>query len=736
MSSNKPFPSSDLDVFKENSLILDNFVNSQENEHPDRFARKRPTITGIIREAFNVRTDISNMNEALIGQSRWDVVPKNTSLSLGGDNGALNKQAQALFNRTEMLKVHSREALRRTYQEAGLNLVDGSFEEGGELKDQNDVLLYEKTGKVYSWNSVFPKLVDKNSTPDNLDSEWTERSGILLKGIYFLSSFGSLDTDDHREVIQRAFDYLAKYSGVLVFPPRKNGYSVKSEHPSFPGRGLVLDLSANTDKNARGGITLIGSHWDSRISLETSSDITTLFFIPERVNYFKMEGMWFDGKKKCEYSFQASDDYSPFMSLRHTKFYNAKIACARISTFLSEFTGCFFGGSGQDGLRLVGIGSGPVTSVTLTGCYAINNARRGYDMGYLTYCTFNGCAADRNALAYYINVASGVTFNGSGCESCGKGIFVYAYRGLSINTFYMLTVGSEDINNPEPYLIELGSGYGATLQGIRKESGRYHQYILGVTSNATGVDNVTVLDGTVTRKTSYFVPSNIYTRPIKFLRDDSTERDLTINIANVDELITWAKTFSNYDINHNIILQLANGNYDLTNNWLNFISLGGCGRLTIQGDGNNGEGVIIISNDSRLLFKNISCKLILKNMRVSGTVPNNSYVRSWFIDCFDVTLDNFVVLKNGINVGVGIRADDSNISLINNSGVNSTSFNISPILPNGNSVISIPASDTDPVNPGWYPGAMFYLKNPVSTGYIGKVYISAAVGWKNFGLIN
>ena len=59
MSSNKPFPSSDFDVFKENSLILDNFVNSQENEHPDRFARKRPTITGIIREAFNVRTDIS-----------------------------------------------------------------------------------------------------------------------------------------------------------------------------------------------------------------------------------------------------------------------------------------------------------------------------------------------------------------------------------------------------------------------------------------------------------------------------------------------------------------------------------------------------------------------------------------------------------------------------------------------------------------------------------------------------
>ena len=167
MSSNKPFPSSDLDVFKENSLILDNFVNSQENEHPDRFNRKRPTITGIIKEAFNVRTDISNMNETLIGQSRWDTVPKNTSLSLGGDNGALNKQAQSLFNRTVMLKVHAKEALRRTYLEAGLTLVPGSFEEGGELKTIADILLEEKTGKCYSWSGTFPKVVNKGTLPSS-----------------------------------------------------------------------------------------------------------------------------------------------------------------------------------------------------------------------------------------------------------------------------------------------------------------------------------------------------------------------------------------------------------------------------------------------------------------------------------------------------------------------------------------------------------------------------------------
>ena len=42
------------------------------------------------------------------------------------------------------------EALRRSYAEAGYNLVDGSFEVGGTLINVNDVLLQESTGKVFS----------------------------------------------------------------------------------------------------------------------------------------------------------------------------------------------------------------------------------------------------------------------------------------------------------------------------------------------------------------------------------------------------------------------------------------------------------------------------------------------------------------------------------------------------------------------------------------------------------
>lgn len=44
----------------------------------------------------------------------------------------------------------TREALRRSYAEAGYNLVDGSFEAGGTLVNANDVLLQERTGKAFS----------------------------------------------------------------------------------------------------------------------------------------------------------------------------------------------------------------------------------------------------------------------------------------------------------------------------------------------------------------------------------------------------------------------------------------------------------------------------------------------------------------------------------------------------------------------------------------------------------
>lgn len=67
-------------------------------------------------------------------------------------------------------KILARESLRRSYAEAGYNLVDGSFDAGGALVSSNDVLLQESTGKAFSGPAG---TVPAGSTPS---SAWIDRS--------------------------------------------------------------------------------------------------------------------------------------------------------------------------------------------------------------------------------------------------------------------------------------------------------------------------------------------------------------------------------------------------------------------------------------------------------------------------------------------------------------------------------------------------------------------------------
>lgn len=69
---------------------------------------------------------------------------------------------------TSKLTPQIREALRRSYVEAGYNLVLGSFEAGGILQTQTDVLLNEKNGKAYNWAGIYPSggyIVPPNTDP-------------------------------------------------------------------------------------------------------------------------------------------------------------------------------------------------------------------------------------------------------------------------------------------------------------------------------------------------------------------------------------------------------------------------------------------------------------------------------------------------------------------------------------------------------------------------------------------
>ena len=183
-NTGNPLPSKDILDLYDNSETIDNFVNSQQDEIPDRFGTKRLTLCGLIKRSMALRNEINDFSGALTFKPEWTDVPMNVSEGVGGEGGALNLQAEALGNRTEINKNISREALRRSLAEAGLTLVNGSFREGGTLNSVTDVLLNEIDSKVYSWGGSFPKVVSAGSTLETSGGVgvggWKDKSYVLL----------------------------------------------------------------------------------------------------------------------------------------------------------------------------------------------------------------------------------------------------------------------------------------------------------------------------------------------------------------------------------------------------------------------------------------------------------------------------------------------------------------------------------------------------------------------------
>lgn len=74
---------------------------------------------------------------------------------------------------------------KRVAAEAGLNLVSGSFEEGGTLSNINDVLLHIAEARYYSWGIGGTKEVPAGSTPETTGGigagAWVDRTDLTLR---------------------------------------------------------------------------------------------------------------------------------------------------------------------------------------------------------------------------------------------------------------------------------------------------------------------------------------------------------------------------------------------------------------------------------------------------------------------------------------------------------------------------------------------------------------------------
>ena len=173
---------------QDNAIAFDYAMNSPAALWEDRFGKQHKTVQQALKDVGFKPAGFDFVSGGTLGIGDRDkcvfyptdgywyswngklpyVVPANSSPTPGG------KKGWGVVTRDE--RVIAREALRRTYLEAGLNLVDGSFEKGGILVNTNDVLLHETSGKVYTGPAG---TVAAGTDPTN--GGFVDRSGDLLR---------------------------------------------------------------------------------------------------------------------------------------------------------------------------------------------------------------------------------------------------------------------------------------------------------------------------------------------------------------------------------------------------------------------------------------------------------------------------------------------------------------------------------------------------------------------------
>ena len=188
-NTGNPIESTDVRDMSDNAKNFDEFSNSTSDSFTDRLGRDRQTIEGSIRKAgfqpasFDFVTGgtlvSGDRNKAVFnpsptGDNNWyawqgsfpKIISPNSTTST---SGGLGENAWKPVTNS-VLAPTVRESIRRSYEESGFNLVDGSFQRGFTLVNANDVALDDATGKAYSGvTGVYPA--------GTLTAGFTDRSG-------------------------------------------------------------------------------------------------------------------------------------------------------------------------------------------------------------------------------------------------------------------------------------------------------------------------------------------------------------------------------------------------------------------------------------------------------------------------------------------------------------------------------------------------------------------------------
>lgn len=136
-------------------------------------------------------------------------------------------------------RANYKEALRRTYYEAGYFLV-GPFKKGSKVNSDKDVLLDEETGKGYAYSGAYPHTVVDGETTNS--EGWSDKSGealiAILSGNWAVNDELSLNITDI-PLLQDSSDNRIKWLRNRAALRAGVSDSVPLDDPMSHFRGLV-----------------------------------------------------------------------------------------------------------------------------------------------------------------------------------------------------------------------------------------------------------------------------------------------------------------------------------------------------------------------------------------------------------------------------------------------------------------------------------------------------------------
>lgn len=140
---------------------------------------------------------------------------------------------------------------KRLAAEAGLNLVDGSFEEGAVLTGSDDVIWWQAGAAIYGWHLDAAKTVAAGSTPTNIGTDWVDRTDVVLRNelnnqYSFIKGNIESNASSTLTLIQASID-----AGIPVY--LENGKTIYVDGPIVIKTGTVILGGKNTELKMAAG---------------------------------------------------------------------------------------------------------------------------------------------------------------------------------------------------------------------------------------------------------------------------------------------------------------------------------------------------------------------------------------------------------------------------------------------------------------------------------------------------